>query len=373
MSRTITSGSVTFMDLTDNRKLEVYITSNLPTIQIYNQNTKTYTPDWSITNLQLSADIYLDSKEVTAHTYTSIVWYKKVGTQSKTQIGTGANLTVNNNQLSDNVGIITYICEVEYRDAETNSPTAHAEIVFARTDTGLNGSNGKDGTSVNILGSYNTLSDLQSAHPTGNAGDAYIVDGDLYVWAADDAQWENVGNIQGPEGKPGESAKSIILNASAHVFKIDKDEVVSPKTITVTAHTFNTSINDWTYSTNGGQTFLSTVPTGVSRSGNIVTITGSSLTSNSIVIRASDGTYSDTLTIYKVFDGSDGIKGNDGAPAPIVFLTNENITFGANEQGQISQTSFTTNVVAYSGTTQVTPTVGAISGLPDGMVVSTPT
>jgi hypothetical protein len=377
MSKTITSGGVTFMDLTDSRKLDAYITSNLPTTQIYNQNTKTYTPDWSTTNLQLSADIYLDAKLVTTNSNTSITWYKKVGTQARTQVGTGANLTINSNQLTSNVGIITYICEAIYNDTQINPPTAHAEIVFTRVDTGLNGSNGQDGTSVTILGSYNTLAELQTAHPTGNVGDAYIIGGNLYVWAVDDAEWENVGNIQGPAGKDGENAKSIVLIGDSQVFKVNKNNAITPATIKVTAYAFNTTATNWTYSTNGGQTFLSTVPTGVSRNGNTVTITGSTITSNSITIKASDGEVEDVFTVYKAVDGSDGSKGDDGAPAPMTFLTNENITFSANAQGQIATTTITSNIVAYEGATKVKPILRtdgngnpAITGVPNGMSIN---
>ncbi len=63
------------------------------------------------------------------------------------------------------------------------------------------GTYGKDGTSVTILGSYNTLAELQTAHPTGTKGDSYLVQGDLYVWNG--SAWENVGQIQGPQGERG--------------------------------------------------------------------------------------------------------------------------------------------------------------------------
>lgn len=378
MSKTVTSNSITFIDLTDSRKLDAYITSNLPITQIYNQNTQTYTPDWSTTNLQLNADIYLDSKDVTSNDYTSIIWYKKVGTQSKEQVGTGAKLIINGNQLTTNNTIITYICEATYKDTTSNPPTAHAEITFARVDTGLNGSNGVDGTGVTILGSYNTLTELQTSHPTGNAGDAYIVDGDLYVWAIDDSQWENVGNIQGPAGKDGINAKNIILTGDSQVFKVSKTNTVTPSIIKVTAQAFNTTATNWTYSINGGQTFLSTAPTGVSRNGNIVTITGSTITSNSIVIKASDGEVEDVFTVYKAIDGVDGSKGDNGAPAPIVFLTNENVTFSANAQGQISGTTIISKVVAYNGIDKVMPILRkntdgtpAITGAPNGMSITT--
>lgn len=68
---------------------------------------------------------------------------------------------------------------------------------------GPQGENGQDGTSVTILGSYDTLADLEAAHPTGNVGDSYLVGGELYIWDAVNNQWVNVGNIQGPTGPAG--------------------------------------------------------------------------------------------------------------------------------------------------------------------------
>ena len=60
----INSSSILFIDNTDNRKLNVYITSNLPTTQIFNPNNQTYSPDWSETNLNLSIDVYLQSNKI---------------------------------------------------------------------------------------------------------------------------------------------------------------------------------------------------------------------------------------------------------------------------------------------------------------------
>ena len=74
-------------------------------------------------------------------------------------------------------------------------------------DTGARGPQGPagaDGTGVTILGSYDTLAELQSAHPTGSIGDSYIVSGDLYVWSDSTSEWKNVGNIQGPKGDKGD-------------------------------------------------------------------------------------------------------------------------------------------------------------------------
>jgi hypothetical protein len=42
---------------------------------------------------------------------------------------------------------------------------------------------GEDGTSVTVKGSYNTLSELIAAHPSGNTlGDGYVVGLNLYVY-----------------------------------------------------------------------------------------------------------------------------------------------------------------------------------------------
>jgi hypothetical protein len=45
---------------------------------------------------------------------------------------------------------------------------------------------------------------------------------------------------------------------------------------------------------------------------------------------ATNESYYDIISIYKVSDGTDG---NNGSSAPTVFLTNENITFAANALG----------------------------------------
>lgn len=71
-------------------------------------------------------------------------------------------------------------------------------------EQGPKGEDGKDGTGVNILGSFNTVDELLTAHPTGNIGDSYIVSGNLYVWNEENQTWTSVGNIQGPKGDPGE-------------------------------------------------------------------------------------------------------------------------------------------------------------------------
>lgn len=59
---------------------------------------------------------------------------------------------------------------------------------------------GKDGTSVSIQGSFDSEDELKSKYPNGgeNSSDAYIVNGDLYVWTG--SEWKNVGAVKGEKG-----------------------------------------------------------------------------------------------------------------------------------------------------------------------------
>lgn len=65
------------------------------------------------------------------------------------------------------------------------------------------GPTGPAGTSVTILGSYDSVSELTDEHPTGDLGDSYLVDEDLYVWSLNENEWVNVGKIKGPAGNIG--------------------------------------------------------------------------------------------------------------------------------------------------------------------------
>lgn len=475
----IKSNDIVILDTTDSKKIDLYISSNHPTVQIYDQNAsqEPLTPDWSTSPLKLTPTVYIDSTDITDDPNNKFLWTKIKGSSAtEEEVSRSKILIISNNELNDS-STIRYKCTVEY-----NGKSFSNEITFARIYTGKdgemgssapavraqyseNGSSGwtstlnsslhkyirfsydngntwtlaikmagEDGTSVTIKGvayakSMPVIGNviiLYSDVATNNiltgveTGDSYLVDGYLCVYNADNNQFICTGKIQGPKGEQGDSyylfiryaddtngtnisatagnrkyigfyrsstnvlptdtsattwgwskfvgdnAKSISLSASTQIFKVDKDSVVSPATLVVTAQVTNTSITEWLYSINGGQTFSSTLPSGVVRNGNQVTITGTTISSNSITIKVTDGVYSDTLTVYKVFDG---IKGDKGVDAPIAFLTNENITFAANSNGQISGTTVYCNVVSYIGTTKVTPTIDTISGLPIGMTI----
>jgi Collagen triple helix repeat (20 copies) len=65
---------------------------------------------------------------------------------------------------------------------------------------GIEGEQGPAGTSINIIGSLDDPSELP---PTGNVGDGYLIQGDLWVWSETTGSWVNAGSIQGPPGPAG--------------------------------------------------------------------------------------------------------------------------------------------------------------------------
>lgn len=95
---------------------------------------------------------------------------------------------------------------------ETTIPVCYTGSKGEKGDPGQPGKDGADGTSVNIKGTLSNAGLL----PTGGAtkGDGYIIGGDLWVYTgytgSNDSThqygFENVGKIQGPQGKPGNDA-----------------------------------------------------------------------------------------------------------------------------------------------------------------------
>jgi hypothetical protein len=63
---------------------------------------------------------------------------------------------------------------------------------------GETGAQGEQGTGVAILGTLDSIADLP---PDAQDGDAYLIDGDLYVF--NNGSYTNVGRIQGPQGVQG--------------------------------------------------------------------------------------------------------------------------------------------------------------------------
>ena len=84
-----------------------------------------------------------------------------------------------------------------------------------------------------------------------NVGDAYIIDGNL--WVANTTEWVNVGNIQGAPGEPGEDALNIELSTDKILFSWDsknKSYNVATKDITLIVKQGNNIINIDDYTIN---------------------------------------------------------------------------------------------------------------------------
>ena len=66
---------------------------------------------------------------------------------------------------------------------------------------GDTGPKGDTGVGTTIKGRYSSLEELIQEHPTGSDTDAYLVDGNFYLWNGN--QWENAGSIKGETGPAG--------------------------------------------------------------------------------------------------------------------------------------------------------------------------
>jgi hypothetical protein len=114
------------------------------------------------------------------------------------------------------------------------------------------------------------------------------------------------------------NGKTISLTGSTQVIKVTASGREPNTNFNIIGTPVNTTITEWTYSTNGGN-FSTTVPAGLSRSGNTVTVNPLNVTASTISIKASDGEISDVFTIALVYDGA---QGPPGTGVPIVYRGN---------------------------------------------------
>lgn len=296
----------------------MHLGSSQPRTQIKDVNTGSFSPDWTTTagKLTITPVIYANQTAVAlTNSAVSITWKRKEGSSTEAALTSGETvsgnvLTVTANKLSGvTSGLLTYIAYVTYTDPDNGLPiNATADISFALIQTGE------------------------------NARSAWI------------------------------SGEQVFKYASGST-------TASPTQISLTANLQNVTLTKWQYKTSAGE--WADYPTTSDNS----TISGTTLIIKpshaiwvgdmaSIRIVTSDANVTDTTSIYKVTDGADGSNGAAGQNASVAFLSNENITFAANASGQVAATSVTCNVVAYKGTTKVTPTVGTVTGAVTGMTVT---
>lgn len=138
------SNEITFIDLTDNRSFSINIVCNLPTAQIYDVGSSTYTPDWLTTPLSLVPHIFVGSSELDRNeSKLTIQWQRQDGTSAPSYLTTGESvtngvLTVSKNALAESSnGFVTYICTATYDGLSSSS-----QVSFNLTTSGANGTNG---------------------------------------------------------------------------------------------------------------------------------------------------------------------------------------------------------------------------------------
>lgn len=311
----IATGSKTIIDLSDGKSLSVYLGANQPRTQIHDVNASTYSPDWTTTagKLTVTPVVYANQTAIALNNSAlTITWKRKDGSAAEAALISGETvsgkaLTVNKNNLAT---------------ATSKQLTYIAYVAYADPDTGL---------------TINAMADITFALLT-----------------------------------TGEDAKSAWISGE-QVFKYTSAGAVSPAQITLTANLQNVTMGKWQYKNGSGNwTDYPTTSDNASITGTtlIVKPTHSVFVGQSATLRitTSDANVGDTTSIYKVQDGAPGGTGTD---ASVVFLTNENITFAGNKSGQVAAVTKTCNVVAYTGATKVTPTVGTPTGMPTGMTVTT--
>lgn len=95
-----------------------------------------------------------------------------------------------------------WVCVRKFRwDTETWGDWSYPSLWGKYGKDGSPGAPGDDGTSIVIKGSYDSYEELIAEHPTGELGDTYVIDGELWVWDGD--SWTNCGSFK---GDPGDSA-----------------------------------------------------------------------------------------------------------------------------------------------------------------------
>lgn len=105
-------------------------------------------------------------------------------------------------------------------------------------DKGEQGEKGDTGEGLNIIGALNSEEELPV---DGKPGDAYIIDGNLYVYVGEggsvvtNPKWSNVGNIKGEKGDKGDPGSDA---------EVTKENVESVLTGNITTHTHDQYLTD---------------------------------------------------------------------------------------------------------------------------------
>lgn len=322
MATILTSSQQTFVDITDQRKLSAYITSNLPKTQSEDPNTlpHAYAPSWETSHLVLTPVIFLDQTNVALDASgLTISWKRKDGTGAESALTTGESvsksvLTVSQNKLADSTsGMITYICYISYYDSETKN-------------------------TVNI---------------------------------SSDITYTLVKNA--------ENAKLAYVTADTYVFKYNTSSaLVGATQATLTAQVQGVAVSKWQYlNASGVWTDYPTTSDNTSiTGGTLVVKPAHAVFFNNVAqikLVTDDVDVFDTISITKMYDGEQGQPGQAGSGGLSIILGNEAQTIACTTGGAV-QTALEVTIpfTGYVGITQTacTCTVGT---LPTGVTVKSNT
>ena len=325
MPTVLTSSQQTFVDITDQRKLSAYITSNLPKTQSEDPNVlpHTYAPSWASTHLVLTPVVFLDQTSIAlGSSGLTITWKRKDGTSAETAVASGESvsggiLTVSQNKLSaSSSGMITYICYISYYDSETkNTVNISSDITFTLV-------------------------------------------------------------------KNAENAKLAYVTADTYVFKYDTSgALVGATQATLTGQVQGVTISKWQYKNSSGNwaDYPTTSDNASITGGTLVVKPAHAVFVNNVAqikLVTSDADVYDTVTITKIYDGTKGdpgTPGSSGSGGLSVILSNEAQTIPCTSGGAVTAaTNVTIPFTAYEGIEQkaATCTVGT---LPSGVTVKSNT
>ena len=325
MPTVLTSSQQTFVDITDQRKLSAYITSNLPKTQSEDPNVlpHTYAPSWANTHLVLTPVVFLDQTSIAlGSSGLTITWKRKDGTSAETAVTSGEAvsggiLTVSQNKLSaSSSGMITYICYISYYDSETkNTVNISSDITFTLV-------------------------------------------------------------------RNAENAKLAYVTADTYVFKYDTSgALVGATQATLTGQVQGVTISKWQYKNSSGDwaDYPTTSDNASITGGTLVVKPAHAVFVNNVAqikLVTSDADVYDTVTITKLYDGTKGdpgTPGSSGSGGLSVILSNEAQTIPCTSGGAVTAaTNVTIPFTAYEGIEQkaATCTVGT---LPSGVTVKSNT
>ncbi len=322
MGTILTSSQQTFVDITDQRKLSAYITSNLPKTQSEDPNTlpHAYAPSWESSHLVLTPVIFLDQTNVALDASgLTISWKRKDGTGAEAALSTGESiskgvLTVNKNKLAESAsGMITYICYISYYDSETKN-------------------------TVNI---------------------------------SSDITYTLVKNA--------ENAKLAYVTADTYVFKYNTNSaLVGAAQATLTAQVQGVAVSKWQYlNSSGVWTDYPTTSDNTSiTGGTLVVKPAHSVFFNNVAqikLVTDDTDVFDTISITKMYDGEQGQAGQAGTGGLSVILGNEAQTIACTTNGAVqSALDVSIPFTGYVGITQ-TACSCTVGTLPTGVTVKSNT